>query len=201
LIIITDSDALIAVDIQCDFLEGGSLGVHEGHHVVPVVNALAPLFKHVVFSRDWHPPNHVSFSAQPEYRDRSWPPHAVRDTPGAQYHKDLRIPQHALIVSKATLPDCEEYSGFQASGVDLAGWLRARGVKRLFLAGIATDYCVRFTALDGVREGFEVYVIEDAVRGVSPDTTAATWTELDQAGVVRVRSAELQRADAPGQEG
>lgn len=192
-ILITDRDALIAVDIQYDFLEGGSLGVHEGHRTVAVVNSILPLFAHVVFTRDWHPPNHRSFAVEPEYRDGSWPVHAVRDTPGARFHEDLQIPPHALIVSKATLPDREEYSGFQASGTDLAGWLRERGVERLFIAGIATDYCVRDTALDGVKEGFRVFVVEDGVRGVSPDTVAQTWQDLSAAGVVRVSSRALRR--------
>lgn len=188
---ITPRDALIAVDMQNDFLENGALGVHEGHHTVPVVNTILPLFSTVVFTRDWHPADHCSFSAEAQYRDGSWPTHGVKGTPGARFHPDLRVPEGALVVSKGTLPDREEYSGFQATGSDLAGWLRARGVLRLFLAGIATDYCVHFTALDGVREGFEVWVIEDAVRGVSPDTTAQTWRELDAAGVRRIRSAEL----------
>jgi nicotinamidase/pyrazinamidase len=188
---IAPQDALIAVDIQNDFLEDGALGVHEGHHTVPVVNAILPLFDTVVFTRDWHPADHCSFSDEAQYRDGSWPTHGVENTPGARFHPDLHVPKDALIVSKGTLPDREEYSGFQATGSDLAGWLRARGVHRLFLAGIATDYCVHFTALDGVREGFEVWVIEDAVRGVSPDTTAQTWPELAAAGVRTVRSAEL----------
>jgi nicotinamidase/pyrazinamidase len=169
--------------------------------VVPLVNRLVPLFRHVVFTRDWHPPNHISFSAQPEFRDGSWPPHAVRETPGAAFHPELIIPDDALIVSKATQPDREEYSGFQASGADLAAWLRNRGIRRLFIAGIATDYCVRFTALDAARAGFEVFVIEDAVRGVSADTTAATWLELAEAGVNRVRSTELTRPITAKREG
>jgi nicotinamidase/pyrazinamidase len=198
-ILITDRDALIAVDIQYDFLEGGSLGVHEGHHTVSVVNSILPLFDHVVFTRDWHPPDHRSFAQEPQYHDGSWPPHAVRDTPGAKFHKDLRIPEHALIVSKATLPHREEYSGFQATGVDLTGWLRERSVTRLFLAGIATDYCVHYTALDGVNAGFQVFVVEDAVRGVSPETVAQTWEDLADAGVIRVPSGILRRK--PGARG
>lgn len=190
---ITAADALIAVDIQNDFLENGALGVHEGHHTVPVVNMILPLFSTVVFTKDWHPANHCSFSAEAQYRDGSWPTHCVEGTPGARFHPDLHVPEGALVVSKGTLPDREEYSGFQATGSDLAGRLRERGVRRIFLAGIATDYCVHFTALDGVREGFEVWVIEDAVRGVAPDTTAQTWRELAEAGVGRVHSSDLCR--------
>lgn len=190
---ITDHDALIAVDIQYDFLEGGALGVHEGQKVVPVVNRLTPLFDHVVLTRDWHPPDHISFSEHPQYRDRSWPPHSVQDTPGARFHADLVIPEQAYIISKATHPDREEYSGFQAIEADLAGWLRSRDVTRVFLAGIATDYCVHYTALDALHEGFEVYVIEDAVRGVSDDTVEQAWKEMAAAGAKRIRSDELTR--------
>lgn len=197
---ITPADALIAVDIQNDFLENGALGVHEGHHTVPVVNMILPLFSNAVFTRDWHPANHCSFSAEALYRDGSWPIHGVEGTPGARFHPDLHVPEEALVVSKGTLADREEYSGFQATDAGLAEWLRGRGVRRIFLAGIATDYCVHFTALDGVREGFEVWVIEDAVRGVSPETTAQTWRDLDAAGVKRVHSADLCRQTAPDRE-
>lgn len=192
---ITNSDALIVVDIQYDFVEGGSLGVQGGRGVVPVVNRLIPLFDHVVFTRDWHPADHLSFSQNPEFRDGSWPVHAVRDTPGARFHADLQIPSHALIVSKATLANREEYSGFQAAEADLAGWLHQRGVRRLFIVGIATDYCVRNTALDGIGEGFQVHVVGDGVRGVSEETVAQTWEDLAAAGIGRVQSANLRRED------
>ena len=188
---ITSRDALIVVDIQNDFVEGGALGVEGGNQIVPVVNGPVTRFAHVVFTRDWHPRNHVSFAVQPQYRDRSWPPHCVQGTPGAEFPRELRVPDEALVVSKGTEPDREEYSGFEAVHAGLSEWLRGRGVRRIFVAGIATDYCVRFTALDGVREGFAVWVIEDAVRGVSPDTTAETWPELAAAGVRTVPSPEL----------
>ncbi|NLE73916.1 MAG: nicotinamidase [Actinobacteria bacterium] len=195
---LNEHDAIVIVDIQNDFLEGGALAVQEGHLTVPVINSILPLFDNVVFTRDWHPPDHISFAAQPTYEDRSWPAHAVRNTPGAQFHKDLHVPEHALIVNKATLRDREEYSGFQASEIDLAKWLRDRGVLRLFIAGIATDYCVHHTALDGAGEGFQVFVVEDAVRGISADTVAQTWQILAAAGVTPVLSSHLHREPRTG---
>lgn len=185
---ITERDALIAVDIQVDFLEGGALGVDEGSRVVPIVNRLVPLFAHVVFTRDWHPPGHVSFAENPAYHDRSWPAHCVQDTPGAGFAPDLLVPAHAFVVSKGTHADREEYSSFQAAEADLAGWLRTRGVEQVFLAGLATDYCVRFTALDAMREGFQCYVIEDAVRGVASHSVERAWREMEAAGVHRIHS-------------
>lgn len=184
-------DALIVVDVQNDFCPGGALAVAEGNLIVPVVNRLIPFFRHRVFTRDWHPPNHVSFAHPPEFRDGSWPAHCVQGTPGAAFHPDLLLPPKALIVDKGDDPDREAYSGFQARGVDLAGWLRVRGVHHVFVAGLATDYCVRATALDARAARFEVTLIDDAVRGVSPETTAAALGDLDEAGVTRVTSEAL----------
>lgn len=188
---IDEHDALIVVDVQNDFLPGGSLGVPGGEEIIPVITKLLPLFRHRVYTRDWHPPDHMSFSEQPEFRDGSWPIHAVRGTWGARFHPDLPVPDDALIVDKATSPDREEYSGFRATGIDLAGWLAERGVRRVFVVGLATDYCVRQTALDAAELGFDVYVVEDAVRGVAEDTVSASWEELERAGVRRVRSEAL----------
>ena len=189
-------DALIVVDVQNDFCPGGALAVAEGDLVVPVVNRLLPLFLHRVFTRDWHPPDHVSFADAPEFRDKSWPAHCVQNTPGAEFHPDLVVPPDALIVSKGDDPGREAYSGFQAGGVDLAGWLNERGVRHVFITGLATDYCVRATALDARAAGFEVTVIEDAVRGVAPETTAAALRDLDRAGVARIGSIALLEPSA-----
>lgn len=198
---IAERDALMAVDIQVDFLEGGALGVEGGSRVVPIVNRLVPLFAHVVFTRDWHPPGHTSFAESPAYQDRSWPAHCLQDTPGAAFSPKLRIPAHAYVVSKGTHREREEYSAFQAEEADLTGWLRARGVERVFLAGLATDYCVHFTALDAAREGFQVYVIEDAVRGVATETVEEAWREMETAGVRRVRSEQLDGSAGAGNDG
>jgi nicotinate phosphoribosyltransferase len=184
-------DALIVVDVQNDFCPGGALAVAEGDLVVPLVNRLLPLFRHRVFTRDWHPPDHVSFADPPEFRDKSWPPHCVQDTPGAEFHPDLLVPPDALIVSKGDEPGREAYSGFQAGGIDLAAWLGERGVRRVFVTGLATDYCVRATALDARAAGFKVTLVEDAVRGVAPETTAAALRDLDEAGVARTTSVAL----------
>lgn len=184
-------DALIVVDVQNCFCPGGSLAVQDGDKVVPVINRLEPLFAHRVFTRDWHPPNHVSFSATPEFRDLSWPAHCVQGTEGAAFHPDLQVPADALVASKGVDPAQEAYSGFQAADVNLAAWLRERGVERVFVTGLATDYCVRATSLDARRAGFAVVLVEDAVRGVAPETTAAALAEMAAAGVERVRSDDL----------
>jgi len=191
-----DTDALIVVDVQNDFCPGGSLAVEGGDRVVPEINRLVPLFAHVVFTRDWHPADHVSFSDRPEYGDGSWPPHCVQDTEGAQFHPALKRPDGALIVSKGDDPDAEAYSGFQATSVDLTAWLRERGVERVFVAGLATDYCVMATALDARRAGFEVFLLEDAVRGVAPDTSRDALEELRWAGVHTTTGAVLATAMA-----
>ncbi len=194
--VIKPTDALIAVDVQNDFLPGGRLGVDDGDAVVPQINMLLPLFEHAVYTRDWHPADHVSFSDEPEYRDGSWPPHCVQGTPGAEFTPDLKIGRDALVVSKGNDPDVEAYSGFQASGVDLTGWLRERDVDRLFVTGLATDYCVLNTVLGGVSAGFEVALVEDAVRGVAPDTTRAALETMRSAGVRFTTAAAISTAVA-----
>jgi nicotinamidase/pyrazinamidase len=157
-------DALLIVDVQNDFLPGGALAVPQGDAVVPVLNRWIARFRDrglpVVATRDWHPPDHCSFRS----RGGPWPEHCVAGTPGARFAPDLELPQDALIVSKATESDREVYSGFQ--GTDLAERLRALGVRRLFVGGLATDYCVLETVRDALREGFEVVVLRDAVRAV-----------------------------------
>lgn len=192
------TDALIVVDAQNDFCPGGALAVEEGDRVVPEINRLLPLFRHSVFTRDWHPVNHVSFADAPEFRDGSWPPHCVQGTDGARFHPDLKVPDGALIASKGDDPALEAYSGFQATTVDLAAWLRERGVERVFVTGLATDYCVRATSLDALRAGFEVVLLEDAVRGVAPDTTRDALEELRHAGVRSSTAAALATAVAVG---
>ncbi len=188
---ITDRDALIVVDLQRDFCPGGALAVPGGDEIIPVVNSLIPLFKTVVFTRDWHPPDHISFSPNPRFTDGSWPVHCVAGTPGAEFHPDLKIPPHAIIVSKATERDREAYSGFE--GTELDRILKERGIKRIFVCGLATDYCVKNTALDGVRLGYEVYLIEDGVRGVDapPGNLKRALEEMKKAGVKFLRSETL----------
>lgn len=157
-------DALILVDVQHDFLPGGALGVPEGDEVIPVLNGWIAAAEQagvpIYASRDWHPANHVSFQAQ----GGPWPPHCVQNTHGAEIHPDLHLPPGTPIISKATDPGEESYSDFD--GTDLALRLHQEGVRRLWVGGLATDYCVRATVLDGLAEGFDVHVIVPGVRPV-----------------------------------
>lgn len=158
-------DALIIVDVQRDFLPGGSLAVPEGDRVVTVLSRCAALFARlglpVVATRDWHPAGHVSFRA----RGGPWPPHCVQGTPGAEFAEGLVLPPGTLIVSKATAADRDAYSGFE--GTDLARRLREAGVRRVFVGGLATDYCVLCTVRDAIRLGFEAVLLTDAARAVN----------------------------------
>jgi nicotinamidase/pyrazinamidase len=157
-------DALIVVDMQQDFLPGGALGVAGGDRVVPLINRWIERFEAaglpIVYSRDWHPPDHCSFVPQ----GGIWPEHCVADSPGAAFPPSLTVSRAPVIVSKATAKDEEAYSAFQGTG--LADLLRARGVQRCFLAGLATDYCVRATVEDALAAGFEAVVLTDGVRAV-----------------------------------
>ncbi len=155
-------DALVVVDLQNDFCPGGALAVSEGDLIVPLVNRFfgRPRFFKVA-TRDWHPADHISFEA----RGGLWPSHCVAETPGARFHPDMHADRADLVISKGALKDAEAYSGFD--GTPLAADLRSRGVRRIFVCGLATDYCVRATALDGRSEGFEVVVLEDAIRAVN----------------------------------
>ena len=157
-------DALLLVDLQRDFLPGGVLAVPDGDQVVPVLarylDRFASLGLAICCTRDWHPPDHVSFSS----RGGPWPPHGVAGTPGAEFAPELQLPVSAQIFSKATEPEAEAYSGFEGTG--LAASLHRQGISRLFVGGLATDYCVQATVLDALREGFEVLLLGDAVRAV-----------------------------------
>lgn len=188
---IQPTDALIIGDVQVDFCPGGALPVSGGDRIIPVINRLQPLFAHRYFIRDWHPANHMSFSDHPHFVDRSWPPHCVANTPGAQFHPDLEVPPDATIVSKGTDPEKEAYSAF--SGTHLSERLRTRGIRRLFLTGLATDYCVKNTALDARREGFDVMLIEDATRGIDipHGTIEAALDTMKDAGVVVIQSGDI----------
>jgi nicotinamidase/pyrazinamidase len=158
------SDALVVVDVQVDFCPGGRLPVPDGDKVVPVLNGYIDVFGRVrakVFvTRDWHPPNHISFRE----RGGPWPPHCVKGSNGARFHPDLKLPTDAVVVSKATDPDRESYSGFDGTGLEVD--LRKSGVGRIFVGGLATDYCVKNTVLDGLRLGFDVALLIDATRGI-----------------------------------
>ena len=186
------SDALIIVDVQNDFCPGGALPVPDGDRVVPVLNDWIDAARAggavVVASRDWHPPSHVSFRE----RGGPWPPHCVQGTTGAAFHPALRVPDDTHIVSKGTDPDRDAYSAF--GGGPLADELRRRGVRRLWVGGLAEDYCVRATVLDGLWAGFEVRLIADAVRAVDvhPGDGRRALREMREAGCVVEGAAESE---------
>jgi nicotinamidase/pyrazinamidase len=164
-----ERDALVAVDVQNDFCPGGALGVREGDRVVPVLNRYIARFRQsgapVFLTRDWHPAKTAHFRAY----GGVWPPHCVQGTPGAAFHPALEVPAEAVIVSKGMDPEEDAYSAFQAvdrEGRAFPAVLEARGIRRLFLGGLATDYCVKETTLDAARRGFAVVVLADAIRAV-----------------------------------
>jgi nicotinamidase/pyrazinamidase len=159
-------DALLIVDVQNDFCPGGSLAVEQGDAVVPVLNEyVRKLGIPVYASRDWHPVKTEHFK---EFGGR-WPPHCIRETEGAAFHRDLKLPKDTIVVTKGTHPTDDGYSAFEgvaADGRALAYVLRSNGIKRLYLGGLTTDYCVRSSALDALGEGFEVVLLTDAIRGI-----------------------------------
>lgn len=139
------------------------LGVAGGDEIIPVINRLVNSFDTVVYTRDWHPANHVSFAENPQFIDKSWPAHCVAGTPGAEFHPDLLVRPDGIIVDKGTDPAVEAYSGFQGTG--LAEKLRERQVDTVYITGLATDYCVKATALDALKAGFRAFVVVNASRG------------------------------------
>lgn len=179
---ISAGDALIVVDVQNDFLPGGSLAVPQGDAVVPVLNRYLAEFAArdlpIIATRDWHPANHCSFKAQ----GGPWPPHCVAETHGAQFAAGLKYPSGTLIISKATKSDKDAYSGFE--GTDLDASLRARKIKRLFVGGLAIDYCVLNTVRDARRLGYQVYLLTDAIRAVNvkPDDGRKAEAEMLRLG-------------------
>lgn len=176
------NDALIVVDVQQDFLPGGALGVPAGDEVVEPLNRVIRAFEQVgrpvFYSRDWHPPDHCSFKAQ----GGPWPPHCVAGTSGAGFAPDLRMPIEANVISKATTSERDAYSAFQ--GTTLTAQLRSAGVRRVFIGGLATDYCVKATALDARQNGLEVELLADAVRAVEvqPGDGERALQEMQKAG-------------------
>jgi nicotinamidase/pyrazinamidase len=197
---IGDTDVLVVVDVQNDFCPGGSLPVPRGDEVVPTINAMAQRFRHVVLTQDWHTPGHRSFaSAHPGRqlfqsielaygRQVLWPDHCVQDTSGAQFHAGLRVPHAELILRKGYRREIDSYSAFyendHTTPTGLAGYLRERGLTRVFVAGLAFDFCVRYSAEDAGRCGLDVVVIEDACRDIDMGgSVAATRAALSRLGV------------------
>lgn len=205
---IESSDALVIVDLQNDFCPGGALAVECGDEIVPLVNLLGARFAHVVLTQDWHPAGHISFaSAHPgarpyetiaaPYGDQAlWPDHCVQNSPGAKFHPALDVPHAELILRKGFRENIDSYSAFlendHATPTGLAGYLRERGLKRLFLCGLAYDFCVRHSAIDGTAFDFECIVIEDATRAVKlPGSVEETDQALNEAGIQRIQATEV----------
>lgn len=184
--------ALILVDIQNDFCPGGALAVKEGDRIVPTVNRLIREFPLVISTQDWHPANHVSFKQQ----GGPWPPHCVQGTRGAELHPDLQTDTVAQYFRKASSPEKDDYSEFAGKddqGLSLDEALRSRGVKKIYVVGLATDYCVLETVLDGLKYGYEVYPVTDAMRAVNvnPDDGEKALQKMAESGAHLVTSDEV----------
>jgi nicotinamidase/pyrazinamidase len=202
------TDALIVVDVQNDFCPGGRLAVQKGDEVVPLVNELAKRFENVVLTQDWHPAGHKSFATShpgtkpfdsiklPYGEQVLWPDHCVQGSDGAALHKDLAVCHAQLVVRKGWRREVDSYSAFleadRRSRTGLEGYLDERGIKRVFLCGLATDFCVAWTALDARKLKFECAVVEDACRAIDMQgSLAAAWDKMEKAGVGRVRSRDF----------
>ena len=203
-----DATVLIIVDAQYGFMPGGGLAVADGDAVVPVINRIAPRFANVVLTQDWHPADHISFAANhpgrapfetitlPYGEQVLWPTHCVQGTRDAALHDDLRVPQAQLIIRKGFHRDVDSYSAFmeadRRTSTGLAAYLKARGIGTLYLCGLATDYCVAWSAQDARAAGFEATVIEDACRAIDLNgSLARAWADMAAAGVGRVQSTDI----------
>lgn len=210
---IAASDVLIVVDIQNDFCPGGALAVPGGDVVIPVIQQIAPLFQHIILTQDWHPANHTSFAAnhpgkqpyeslQLSYGPQTlWPTHCVQDTHGAEFHPRLHLPQAELILRKGFHVAIDSYSVFfendRITPTGLAGYLRERGLKRIFLAGLAYDYCVAYSALDARRLSLPVFVVRDACRAIDLNGSVAMMEEeFEKNGVAIVESTDIVAAES-----
>ena len=206
---ISPRDVLVVVDMQYDFLPGGSLAVDGGDEIVPLINTLAKRFTNVIFTQDWHPADHISFASQHEGKapfemiellpygpQKLWPDHCMWNTHGAELSADLDIPHGQLIIRKGFNRQIDSYSGFQEADREtptgLAGYLNERDVGRLYVVGLATDFCVGWTAVDGAAAGFDVTVIEDATRAIDiAGSLAQAWADMAEASVARVMSKDI----------
>ena len=202
------NSALIVVDVQNCFVTGGTLPVKGGEEVVPVINRLAAGFENVVLTQDWHTKGHASFASahagkKPFETTKLaygtqvlWPDHCVQGTDDAALHKDLKLPTAQIIIRKGFHKEMDSYSAFDEAdhktATGLAGYLKARGIKTLYVTGLATDFCVAWTAMDARKAGFEVYVIEDATRGIDLNgSLAAAWKQMTAKGVKRIQSTDM----------
>jgi nicotinamidase/pyrazinamidase len=205
---ITPQDLLLVIDVQNDFCPGGQLAVADGDDIIPVIHKIAPFFEHIILTQDWHPPNHQSFASahpgkrpfeqvQVSYGEQTlWPDHCVQGSKGAEFHPALHLPQAELILRKGFRPHIDSYSAFfendRATATGLAGYLRERGLTRVFLAGLAYDYCVAHSALDAVRLGIPAVVVRDACRAIDLNgSVAAIEKEFAASGVMLIESSIL----------
>ena len=206
--LITAKDALLVIDVQKCFTSGGSLAVKDGDAVVPIINALAPRFANVVLTQDWHTPGHVSFASThpgqkpfdtttlPYGKQVLWPDHCVQGTADAALHPGLKIPHAQLILRKGYHQNVDSYSAFleadRKTRTGLAAYLKAHEVQRVFIVGLATDFCVAWTALDARKAGFKAVVVEDATRAIDTGgSLEAAWNKMAKAGVERANSSQL----------
>jgi nicotinamidase/pyrazinamidase len=209
-VVISGEDALLVIDVQNDFLPGGALGVAGGDSIIPLIDRLSRAFENVVVTQDWHPAGHASFASShagarpfevtelPYGVQVLWPDHCVQGSPGARLHLKLEAQDRAFaILRKGGNAMVDSYSAFtEADGLTtgLAALLRARGIERVFACGLATDYCVAYSALDARAAGFESFVIEDACRGIDADgSLAAAWARMEAAGIRKIVSREILR--------
>ncbi|SAL67020.1 pyrazinamidase/nicotinamidase [Caballeronia udeis] len=203
-------EVLLVIDVQNDFMPRGALPVAHGDEVVPVINRLASAFSHVVLTQDWHPAKHISFADNHAGRapfDMTtlsygeqvlWPAHCVQNTDGAALHRDLSVPHARLVIRKGHHVDVDSYSAFmeadRTTPTGLTGYLREVGVKRVYCCGLATDYCVAWSALDARSAGFEAVVIDDACRAIDLDgSLARAWAQMTAVGISRIGSTDLLR--------
>ena len=204
----TATDALIVIDVQHDFLPGGSLAVPHGDRVIPVINQLAPHFEVAILTQDWHPANHISFADHhpgkqafevillPYGQQTLWPRHCVQGTHGASLSTDLNIPHAQLIIRKGFRRHIDSYSAFleadRLTSTGLAGYLRDRQINHVYLCGLATDFCVAWSALDARKFGFDVSVIADASKGIDLNgSLEQAWADMQQAGIQRILSTSI----------
>jgi nicotinamidase/pyrazinamidase len=203
-------EALLVIDLQNDFMPGGALAVARGDEVVPVANRLARAFEHVIVTQDWHPRDHISFAAShagkspferialPYGEQVLWPMHCVQGTAGAALHEALDIAHARLVIRKGYRRTIDSYSAFveadRETPTGLAGYLRESGVKRVWCCGLATDYCVAWTALDARAAGFEAVVVEDACRAIDLEgSLERAWRDMEAAGIARARAEDALR--------
>jgi nicotinamidase/pyrazinamidase len=206
---LVDRDVLLVIDVQNDFCDGGALAVPGGQEVVPVIHRIAGRFRHVILTQDWHPPDHHSFASNhpgrapfdtieaPHGKQTLWPDHCVQGSMGAAFHAHLQPDNAELILRKGFRNTIDSYSAFtendRLTRTGLTGYLRERGLGRIFLAGLAYDYCVRHSAIDSMRAGFETFVVEDACRAINMgDSVADTHYGFSEAGVRRITSSMLE---------